>query len=188
MVVESGMGLTSWLTVLFIGLKLTHFINWSWVWVLSPLWIPLVFVLAVATSVGIVYGGLWFVVEVVAPIVNIPLKAWQRKRELNEVKAMTKRTLERELALADEVETNWEQKLWEVPAYVSRKMDTLDAASDAELVKAEAAPDEKLLITPEIEKEAKRLAKEAADNMRKQAKREYDTAMRQTAEFRMSGI
>ncbi len=27
------------LTVLFVGLKLTHFINWSWWWVLSPLWI-----------------------------------------------------------------------------------------------------------------------------------------------------
>lgn len=27
------------LTVLFIGLKLTGYITWSWVWVLSPLWI-----------------------------------------------------------------------------------------------------------------------------------------------------
>ena len=27
------------LTVLFIGLKLTHVIAWSWLWVLSPLWI-----------------------------------------------------------------------------------------------------------------------------------------------------
>ncbi len=34
-----GMGLTGWLTVLFVGLKLTHYINWSWWWVLSPLWI-----------------------------------------------------------------------------------------------------------------------------------------------------
>ncbi len=32
----------SLLTVLFIGLKLTHYIDWSWWWVLSPLWIPLV--------------------------------------------------------------------------------------------------------------------------------------------------
>ena len=29
------------LTILFIGLKLTNHINWSWWWVLSPLWIPL---------------------------------------------------------------------------------------------------------------------------------------------------
>ncbi len=29
------------LTVLFIGLKLTGHIDWSWWWVLSPLWITL---------------------------------------------------------------------------------------------------------------------------------------------------
>ena len=27
------------LTLLFIGLKLTNNINWSWIWVLSPEWI-----------------------------------------------------------------------------------------------------------------------------------------------------
>lgn len=27
------------LTVLFIGLKLTNHIDWSWLWVISPLWI-----------------------------------------------------------------------------------------------------------------------------------------------------
>lgn len=27
------------LTVLFIGLKITHQIIWGWLWVLSPLWI-----------------------------------------------------------------------------------------------------------------------------------------------------
>lgn len=27
------------LAVLFIGLKLTNHIQWSWLWVLSPLWI-----------------------------------------------------------------------------------------------------------------------------------------------------
>lgn len=32
------------LALLFIGLKLTGFIAWSWFWVLSPIWIPLVVV------------------------------------------------------------------------------------------------------------------------------------------------
>ena len=32
------------LTVLFVGLKLTGYIAWSWVWVLSPLWIGFVLV------------------------------------------------------------------------------------------------------------------------------------------------
>jgi len=30
------------LTLVFITLKLTGFIGWSWLWVLSPMWIPLV--------------------------------------------------------------------------------------------------------------------------------------------------
>lgn len=36
-----GVGFGSLLAVLFIGLKLGKVINWSWWWVLSPLWIPL---------------------------------------------------------------------------------------------------------------------------------------------------
>jgi len=37
---SSGVGFFGLLTVLFIGLKLTDNIDWSWWWVLSPLWIP----------------------------------------------------------------------------------------------------------------------------------------------------
>ena len=33
--------LSTLLTVLFVGLKLTNHIDWSWWWVLSPLWISL---------------------------------------------------------------------------------------------------------------------------------------------------
>jgi hypothetical protein len=36
---SSGIGFTGLLTVAFIVLKLTGYITWSWVWVLSPLWI-----------------------------------------------------------------------------------------------------------------------------------------------------
>ncbi len=36
---SSGISFGGALTVLFIGLKLTHYIDWSWWWVLSPLWI-----------------------------------------------------------------------------------------------------------------------------------------------------
>ena len=35
---SSGIGFSGLLTVLFVGLKLTNYINWSWWWVLSPLW------------------------------------------------------------------------------------------------------------------------------------------------------
>jgi uncharacterized protein (DUF983 family) len=39
---NDGFGLLGLLTVLFIGLKLTGNINWSWLWVLSPIWISVV--------------------------------------------------------------------------------------------------------------------------------------------------
>jgi len=38
---SSGIGFPGLLTVLFIGLKLTGYINWSWWWVLSPMIISL---------------------------------------------------------------------------------------------------------------------------------------------------
>ena len=36
-----GVSFLEILTLLFIGLKLTGFITWSWIWVLAPLWIPI---------------------------------------------------------------------------------------------------------------------------------------------------
>lgn len=38
---SGGIGFSGLLTILFIGLKLGHVIDWSWWWVLSPLWISL---------------------------------------------------------------------------------------------------------------------------------------------------
>ena len=35
---SSGIGFFGLLTILFIGLKLTGFINWSWWYVLMPIW------------------------------------------------------------------------------------------------------------------------------------------------------
>ncbi|HEB37483.1 MAG TPA: hypothetical protein ENI14_02335 [Thermoplasmatales archaeon] len=39
----------SGLTILFIALKLTGYISWSWWWVLSPLWISILLALVVGT-------------------------------------------------------------------------------------------------------------------------------------------
>lgn len=36
---SGGIGFVGLLTILFIGLKLTNYIDWSWWWVLSPIWI-----------------------------------------------------------------------------------------------------------------------------------------------------
>ncbi len=41
---SSGVGFIDLLTVLFVGLKLTGHISWSWWWVFSPLWIPFLIV------------------------------------------------------------------------------------------------------------------------------------------------
>lgn len=38
---SSGMGIGMVLFIVFLILKLTGTINWSWWWVTSPLWIPL---------------------------------------------------------------------------------------------------------------------------------------------------
>lgn len=43
---KSGIRFPSLLTLLFIGLKLTNTIDWSWFWVLSPIWIPFTLVIA----------------------------------------------------------------------------------------------------------------------------------------------
>jgi hypothetical protein len=48
------------LTILFVGLKLTEHIAWSWLWVLSPLWI-----LALVTLVFIVIALAIFLVVII---------------------------------------------------------------------------------------------------------------------------
>lgn len=47
---SGGIGFCGLLTVLFIGLKLTDYIDWSWWLVLSPMWLPIVVVLVVALA------------------------------------------------------------------------------------------------------------------------------------------
>jgi len=57
---NEGVGFLGLLALIFITLKLTGVIGWSWWWVLSPLWIPasiatLIFIVAVigAASVAV---------------------------------------------------------------------------------------------------------------------------------------
>lgn len=49
---SGGIGFTGLLTILFIGLKLTGYIDWSWLWVLSPLWIPFAIFLLILAVTG----------------------------------------------------------------------------------------------------------------------------------------
>ena len=54
---SGGVGFFGLLLLLFVGLKLTGFIGWSWWWVLCPFWAPLAFAALCLT--------LWFVLVVV---------------------------------------------------------------------------------------------------------------------------
>lgn len=54
--VSGGIGLTGLVTTVFIVLKLTDYNDWSWWWVLSPLWLPWI-VIFVVFLVG--YGLYW---------------------------------------------------------------------------------------------------------------------------------
>ena len=51
-----GLGLSSTLFIVFLILKLTHTINWSWWWVTSPLWIPILFVIIILCILVIIGG------------------------------------------------------------------------------------------------------------------------------------
>jgi hypothetical protein len=57
---SSGIGFPGLLTVLFVGLKLTGYITWPWVWVLSPMWISFLLFVAIAAVIlilGIISGA-----------------------------------------------------------------------------------------------------------------------------------
>jgi hypothetical protein len=48
-----GIGFLGLLTIAFIVLKLTETIAWSWVWIVSPIWLPIALVINIG---GIVWG------------------------------------------------------------------------------------------------------------------------------------
>jgi len=48
---SAGIGFNGLLALLFIGLKLCGVISWSWLWVLSPIWIPIVLALVICVIV-----------------------------------------------------------------------------------------------------------------------------------------
>ena len=50
---RNGLNFTELILIVFIVLKLTNVINWSWWWVLSPLWISLGIVIIILIGFGI---------------------------------------------------------------------------------------------------------------------------------------
>lgn len=58
--VETSGGGSSAATILgivFVALKLTNVIGWSWWWVLAPFWIPLIIFVAVLSVVALVWAA-----------------------------------------------------------------------------------------------------------------------------------
>ena len=51
---SGGIGFVGLLTIVFITLKLCHVIDWSWWWVLAPLWITAAIIAVVMILVVIV--------------------------------------------------------------------------------------------------------------------------------------
>jgi len=54
-----GGGSTTSLTLIFVILKLTKTIDWSWWWVLSPLWIVFALVMSILIIIGFVFLIVW---------------------------------------------------------------------------------------------------------------------------------
>lgn len=52
-----SIGLPGLLFIVFLVLKLTHVIEWSWLWVTSPLWIGFVLWLVIAIPMVLVGGS-----------------------------------------------------------------------------------------------------------------------------------
>ena len=65
---ESQKGFPIWslllgiLTIVFITLKLTGFIEWGWIWVLCPLWLPILSVI-----------GIWLIIFLIG-LISIGIK------------------------------------------------------------------------------------------------------------------
>jgi len=60
-VVSGGVGFGGLLTIVFIVLKLVGVISWSWLWVLSPIWIPIGIGLILYIIAALFIGIAWLV-------------------------------------------------------------------------------------------------------------------------------
>ena len=75
---SGGIGFVGLLTIVFIVLKLTGVIAWSWLWVLAPIWISAAFVIAVLACIGVVVLVVWLRDKA-------RTKRWMRERETRNI-------------------------------------------------------------------------------------------------------
>ena len=53
--VSGGIGFSGLLTIVFIVLKLCGVINWSWIWVLAPMWISVALCVAIFIFIVMIF-------------------------------------------------------------------------------------------------------------------------------------
>ena len=53
---SGGIGFFGLLAIVFITLKLIGTIDWPWVWVLSPIWVPIALVTAIVSIAVLIVG------------------------------------------------------------------------------------------------------------------------------------
>ena len=87
-IINRGVSFTGLLTILFVGLKLTKHIDWSWWWVVSPLWLPFAFVAALVLAIG---GG-WFLMEIISDFKRKRRKKKQEKASVKKRKVHSSHT------------------------------------------------------------------------------------------------
>ena len=56
----TGLGFGTVLFLIFMTLKLTHYIDWSWWWVSAPLWLPAAIIIIPLMTLGLIalFAGL----------------------------------------------------------------------------------------------------------------------------------
>lgn len=85
-----GVGLGGLLGLLFVGLKLGGVIDWSWLWVTAPFWVPLALALLVLGAMGAVLLGA-FIVATWADFRTERRVARQRRERLSNIHTRGKR-------------------------------------------------------------------------------------------------
>lgn len=59
-----GIGLGGWMFLIFLTLKLTGVIDWSYWWITAPLWGEVLLVLAVCALGALILGGVAAIVKI----------------------------------------------------------------------------------------------------------------------------
>lgn len=71
------------LFLLFLGLKLTGYIDWSWWWITAPLWVPLAIVVGLVVLVALGFGIVFATAAVWDLVDNLQFNRREKKRNQN---------------------------------------------------------------------------------------------------------